>query len=106
MIGVTEPRRVAATSMAYRVAHEMNLKDGEVAYQIRFEGNVKDNTQIKFMTDGVLLKVSFSFRICPVQGSWIYASISLRLPGGAKGLFAIEIHSHHNRRGSRAQRLL
>jgi len=60
MIGVTEPRRVAATSMANRVAHEMNLHDGQVAYQIRFEGNVKEDvTQIKFMTDGVLLKVSW-----------------------------------------------
>ena len=57
IIGVTEPRRVAATSMANRVAEEMNLHDGQVGYQIRFEGNVKDNTRIKFMTDGVLLKV-------------------------------------------------
>lgn len=56
IIGVTEPRRVAATSMANRVADEMNLHDGQVGYQIRFEGNVKDNTRIKFMTDGVLLK--------------------------------------------------
>lgn len=57
MIGVTEPRRVAATSMANRVAEEMNLHDGQVGYQIRFEGNIKENTRIKFMTDGVLLKV-------------------------------------------------
>ena len=63
MIGVTEPRRVAATSMAQRVAHEMNLKDGQVSYQIRFEGNVGEETQIKFMTDGVLLKVSCRFQI-------------------------------------------
>lgn len=59
MIGVTEPRRVAATSMANRVAEEMNLHDGQVGYQIRFEGNVKEDiTRIKFMTDGVLLRVS------------------------------------------------
>ena len=63
MIGVTEPRRVAATSMAQRVAHEMNLKDGQVSYQIRFEGNVGEETQIKFMTDGVLLKVSCRFQV-------------------------------------------
>jgi HrpA-like RNA helicase len=63
MIGVTEPRRVAATSMAQRVAHEMNLKDGQVSYQIRFEGNVGEKTQIKFMTDGVLLKVSCRFQV-------------------------------------------
>lgn len=38
LIGVTEPRRVAAVSMARRVREEMGLKDGQVAYQIRYEG--------------------------------------------------------------------
>lgn len=55
MIGITEPRRVAAVSMSERVAYELNLTN-EVAYQIRFAGNVSDQTQIKFMTDGVLLR--------------------------------------------------
>ncbi|XP_060787759.1 probable ATP-dependent RNA helicase DHX37 isoform X2 [Neoarius graeffei] len=56
MIGVTEPRRVAAVSMSHRVASEMNLSTGVVSYQIRYEGNVTKDTKIKFMTDGVLLK--------------------------------------------------
>ncbi|CAL4154963.1 unnamed protein product, partial [Meganyctiphanes norvegica] len=56
MIGVTEPRRVAAISMSERVADEMNLSSEEVSYQIRFEGNAGADTRIKFMTDGVLLK--------------------------------------------------
>ncbi|KAK3084248.1 hypothetical protein FSP39_010668 [Pinctada imbricata] len=56
IIGVTEPRRVAAISMSYRVATEMNLTNREVSYQIRYEGNVTEDTKIKFMTDGVLLK--------------------------------------------------
>lgn len=55
-IAVTEPRRVAAISMSQRVAHEMNLTEKEVSYLIRFEGNCTDETKIKFMTDGVLLK--------------------------------------------------
>ncbi|KAF0988634.1 hypothetical protein HZS_1277 [Henneguya salminicola] len=63
MIGITEPRRIAATSMAERVAYELNLTT-EVGYQIRYDSTVKgnivklhpENTQIKFMTDGVLLK--------------------------------------------------
>uniref|UniRef100_A0A672UVG8 Activating signal cointegrator 1 complex subunit 3 n=1 Tax=Strigops habroptila TaxID=2489341 RepID=A0A672UVG8_STRHB len=55
-IGITEPRRVAAVSMSQRVAKEMNLSKRVVSYQIRYEGNVTDETQIKFMTDGVLLK--------------------------------------------------
>ncbi|XP_043263355.1 probable ATP-dependent RNA helicase kurz [Colletes gigas] len=56
LIGVTEPRRVAAMSMSKRVAEEMNLTEKEVSYLIRFEGNVTSETKIKFMTDGVLLK--------------------------------------------------
>ncbi|NXO03249.1 DHX37 helicase, partial [Rhinopomastus cyanomelas] len=55
-IGITEPRRVAAVSMSERVAKEMNLSHRVVSYQIRYEGNVTEETQIKFMTDGVLLK--------------------------------------------------
>lgn len=56
LIGVTEPRRVAAMSMSKRIAEEMNLTTDEVSYLIRFEGNVTPETKIKFMTDGVLLK--------------------------------------------------
>ncbi|XP_060641566.2 probable ATP-dependent RNA helicase DHX37 [Anolis sagrei] len=56
IIGITEPRRVAAVSMSHRVAVEMNLSHRVVSYQIRYEGNVTDETKIKFMTDGVLLK--------------------------------------------------
>ncbi|ODQ54452.1 P-loop containing nucleoside triphosphate hydrolase protein [Saitoella complicata NRRL Y-17804] len=57
MIGVTQPRRVAAVSMANRVAAELG-KSGEdkVAYQIRFDATVKATTALKFMTDGVLLR--------------------------------------------------
>uniref|UniRef100_A0AAG5CZ17 RNA helicase n=1 Tax=Anopheles atroparvus TaxID=41427 RepID=A0AAG5CZ17_ANOAO len=56
LIGITEPRRVAAISMSKRVALEMNLSTDVVSYLIRYEGNVTDRTKIKFMTDGVLLK--------------------------------------------------
>ncbi|RZF33162.1 hypothetical protein LSTR_LSTR004848 [Laodelphax striatellus] len=56
MIGVTEPRRVAAISMSQRVAEELNLSSKKVSYLIRFEGNATPETEIKFMTDGVLLK--------------------------------------------------
>lgn len=56
LIGITEPRRVAAISMSKRVATEMNLSSDIVSYLIRFEGNVTNKTKIKFMTDGVLLK--------------------------------------------------
>ncbi|KAL5110696.1 putative ATP-dependent RNA helicase DHX37 [Taenia crassiceps] len=55
-IGITEPRRVAAISMSERVSKELGLNDGEVGYHIRYEKNVSANTQIKFMTDGILLQ--------------------------------------------------
>ena len=56
LIGITEPRRVAALSMSKRVAQEMGLSAQQVSYQIRYEGNTTDDTIIKFMTDGILLK--------------------------------------------------
>nr|VWP00591.1 N/A [Ganoderma boninense] len=56
MIGVTQPRRVAAMSMASRVAHELSLASTKVSYQIRYDATVSPSTAIKFMTDGVLLR--------------------------------------------------
>ncbi|CAG7828649.1 unnamed protein product [Allacma fusca] len=56
IIGITEPRRVAAISMAARVGKELSLTSEEVSFQIRFEGTASSKTLIKFMTDGVLLK--------------------------------------------------
>lgn len=55
MVGCTQPRRVAAVSVAKRVAEEVGLKLGEtVGYTIRFEDNTGPNTAIKYMTDGML----------------------------------------------------
>ncbi|KAF8895535.1 P-loop containing nucleoside triphosphate hydrolase protein [Infundibulicybe gibba] len=56
IIGVTQPRRVAAMSMASRVAHELALASAQVSYQIRYDATVSPTTSIKFMTDGVLLR--------------------------------------------------
>ena len=56
MIGITQPRRVAAVSMAQRVADELNLPTSKVAYQIRYDATTKKDTAIKFMTDGILLR--------------------------------------------------
>lgn len=56
-IGCTQPRRVAAMSVAARVADEMDVRLGqEVGYSIRFEDNTSDKTIIKYMTDGMLLR--------------------------------------------------
>jgi ATP-dependent RNA helicase DHX37/DHR1 len=56
MIGVTQPRRVAAVSMSKRVGHELGDQNSKVAYQIRFDTTTSAKTAIKFMTDGVLLR--------------------------------------------------
>ncbi|KAA1469988.1 P-loop containing nucleoside triphosphate hydrolase protein [Dentipellis sp. KUC8613] len=56
MIGITQPRRVAAMSMAARVSHELSLTSSRVSYQIRYDATVSPSTSIKFMTDGVLLR--------------------------------------------------
>ncbi|HWA28598.1 MAG TPA: ATP-dependent RNA helicase HrpA [Lacunisphaera sp.] len=55
-IACTQPRRVAATSVARRVAEELNVDFGrEVGCKIRFADQTSGNTVIKFMTDGMLL---------------------------------------------------
>ena len=61
MIGVTQPRRVAAVSMAERVGNELGDHGHRVGYQIRFDTTIKNEgkengTALKFMTDGVLLR--------------------------------------------------
>ncbi|KAJ4844882.1 hypothetical protein Tsubulata_016452 [Turnera subulata] len=61
IIGVTQPRRVAAVSVARRVAQELGVRLGEeVGYAIRFEDRTSELTRIKYLTDGVLLRESLS----------------------------------------------
>ncbi|UPQ99353.1 P-loop-containing nucleoside triphosphate hydrolase [Chloropicon primus] len=56
-IGCTQPRRVAAMSVAARVAEEMAVKLGnEVGYSIRFEDCTSEKTIVKYMTDGMLMR--------------------------------------------------
>jgi ATP-dependent helicase HrpA len=55
-IACTQPRRIAATSVAARVAQELQTELGEVVgYKIRFNDKIKPGAYIKFMTDGILL---------------------------------------------------
>ncbi|KAI2632020.1 P-loop containing nucleoside triphosphate hydrolase protein [Hypoxylon sp. NC1633] len=57
IIAVTQPRRVAATTVAIRVAEEYGCELGkEVGYSIRFEDLTSAATKIKFMTDGLLIR--------------------------------------------------
>ncbi|KAI0395984.1 P-loop containing nucleoside triphosphate hydrolase protein [Xylariaceae sp. FL0594] len=57
LIGVTQPRRVAATTVAIRVAEEYGCELGkEVGYSIRFEDVTSAATRIKFLTDGLLIR--------------------------------------------------
>ena len=57
MIAVTQPRRVAAVTVARRVAWERGVRIGdEVGYSVRFEEFSSSKTRIKYLTDGVLLR--------------------------------------------------
>lgn len=59
LVGCTQPRRVAAMSVAKRVAAERGIELGnEVGYAIRFEDCTSKTTRIKYLTDGVLLRES------------------------------------------------
>ena len=56
-IGVTQPRRIAAFSVSSRIAEEMNAELGRlVGYKMRFDDKTSSHTQIKIMTDGILLE--------------------------------------------------
>lgn len=57
MVGCTQPRRVAAMSVAKRVAEEMDVALGDqVGYSIRFEDRTNKSTVLKYLTDGMLLR--------------------------------------------------
>lgn len=57
VIGITQPRRVAAVTVAKRVAEECGVELGlKVGYSIRFDDKTSSSTRIKYMTDGLLLR--------------------------------------------------
>ena len=61
IVGCTQPRRVAAMSVAKRVSEEMECPlGGTVGYSIRFEDCTSKDTKIKYMTDGVMLRESLT----------------------------------------------
>lgn len=63
-IAVTQPRRVAAISLATRVAEEMGSNVGaRVGYSVRFDDRSSPNTRLKFVTDGTLLQELLSDRL-------------------------------------------
>jgi pre-mRNA-splicing factor ATP-dependent RNA helicase DHX16 len=60
-IGCTQPRRVAAISVANRVAAEVGTKVGRrVGYSVRFESAMSDDTEIEYMTDGLALRMTLT----------------------------------------------
>ncbi len=63
MIGHTQPRRIAARSVASRIAEEMKCSLGQtVGYKVRFDDKTAENTYVKLMTDGILLAEAASDR--------------------------------------------
>jgi ATP-dependent helicase HrpA len=56
LIGHTQPRRIAASSVAKRIAEELNSPLGEVVgYKVRFQDRLQPGASVKLMTDGILL---------------------------------------------------
>lgn len=56
LIGHTQPRRIAARSVATRIAEELKTELGDlVGYKVRFNDQISENTLVKLMTDGILL---------------------------------------------------
>ncbi|EQA12820.1 ATP-dependent helicase HrpA, partial [Glaesserella parasuis SW140] len=56
LIGHTQPRRIAARSVATRIAEELKSElDSTIGYKVRFNDQMSDNTLVKLMTDGILL---------------------------------------------------
>lgn len=61
IIGVTQPRRIAATSLAARVALEQQSRVGQlVGYSVRFDEKASQDTRIKYITDGMLVREMLS----------------------------------------------
>lgn len=72
LIGCTQPRRIAARTVANRVASELDSPLGHtVGYKIRFSDHVSENTYIKFMTDGILLAETQSDRFLEMYDTLI-----------------------------------
>lgn len=64
MIAVTQPRKVAATSLASRVAHEQGTLLGKVVgYSVRFDERTSSETRIKYLTDGMIARELLSDRL-------------------------------------------
>lgn len=69
MVACTQPRRVAAMSVAKRVADEMDVKLGdEVGYSIRFEDMCNEKTKLKYLTDGMLLREAMTDPLMEAYG--------------------------------------
>lgn len=63
-IGITEPRRIAAVSVARRVAQEQGVKPGKlVGYCVRFEDCTSQQTRIKYLTDGMMVREAMTDEI-------------------------------------------
>ncbi|XP_034097849.1 ATP-dependent RNA helicase DHX33 [Drosophila albomicans] len=64
IIGITQPRRVAAITIAKRVAQELSCNVGDtVGYTVRFEDTTTERTRIRYLTDGILLREAIRDRL-------------------------------------------
>lgn len=103
MIGVTQPRRIAAISTAQRVAYELGVdrsRSSLVAHQVRYDATTSKDTRIKFMTDGVLLReLAGDFLL----SQFVSLPRILSLPLTDRFFFFFQVLGRRHRRGPRAQ---
>lgn len=59
-IAIILPRKIAAISIAKRVAEELGCHNAEIAHKVRFNSQVNSNTRVVFMTDGSLVQELYS----------------------------------------------
>ena len=86
LICCTQPRRVAATSVAKRVAEELDVSLGQqVGYTIRFDDCTNQGTMLKYMTDGMLLREAMSDPLLSRYAVVILDEVRLRSAPGRLG---------------------
>ena len=91
LIGHTQPRRIAASSVAKRIAEELNTPLGEVVgYKVRFQDRLSKDASVKLMTDGILLAETQTaiLPLVPYLDTLRWAFIAVALGGIAVTIYA------------------
>ena len=101
-IGCTQPRRIAARSVAARIAQELQTQVGElVGYKVRFTDRVQEDTLVKVMTDGILLAEVHSDRWLSQHDTFLIMKVMTTEVShkASEGGTVEAVHSHDGQEG-------